>query len=228
MWNVLLDPLPEDYKGFRIDPDFRVGIQIFQLLLDDDLENEERICAAVALLFMDSDAEGNPVPFRDETGDPLPLPDPQTAAEGIGWFLSDWYTDNRIGEDEKEKRVTDYDKDQWRIYSGFLTQYKINLNTAKMHFWEFMGLLTTLDEESAYKSVISIRQKKINPKMDPEYKKQIKDAKEIYALESIKEEYTEEEKEAIDAFDRMMAEQKEIWKKKQEAAEIFMQMNECR
>ena len=225
MWNVLLDPLPEDYKGFRIDSDFRVGVQIFQLLMDDDLENEEKIFAAVALLFMDSDAEGNPVPFRDETGDPLPLPDPKTAVEGIGWFLGDWYTDNRIGEDKKEKRVTDYDKDQWRIYSGFLTQYKINLNTANLHFWEFMGLLTTLDEESAYKSVISIRQKKIKPKMDTEYKKQIRDAQAIYSLEFEKAEYTEEEKKDIDAFDRMMAEQKEIKKRKQEAIETFMQLN---
>lgn len=228
MWNVLLDPLPEDYKGFRIDPDFRVGIQIFQTLSDQELSEEDKFRKSVMLLFMDSDEEDNPVPFLDESGSPLPLPDPQTASEGIAFFLSGWYTDNHIAGDKKEERVTDYDKDQWRIYSGFLTQYKINLNTAKMHFWEFMGLLTTLDEESAYKSVISIRQKKINPKMDPEYKKQIKDAKAIYALESIKEEYTEEEKEAIDAFDRMMAEQKEIWKKKQEAAEIFMQMNECR
>ena len=227
MWKVLLDPLPEEYKGFRIDSDFRVGIQIFQLLLDDGLENEERIFAAVALLFMDSDAEGNPAPFRDESGDPLPIPDPQTAAEGIEWFLSDWYTDNHIGDDKKENRVTDYDKDQWRIYSGFLTQYKINLNTAKMHFWEFMGLLTTLDEESAYKSVISVRQKKIKPKMDPEYKKQIKDAKAIYALESGKAEYTDEEKEAIDAFDRMMAEQKEIQKRKCKEEELFILMNGC-
>ena len=88
-----------------------------------------------------------------------------------------------------------------------------------------MGLLTTLDEESAYKSVISIRQKKIKPKMDTEYKKQIRDAQAIYSLEFEKAEYTEEEKKDIDAFDRMMAEQKELKKRKQEAIETFMQLN---
>ena len=62
-------------------------------------------------------------------------------------------------------------------------------------------------------------------KMDTEYKKQIRDAQAIYSLEFEKAEYTEEEKKDIDAFDRMMAEQKELKKRKQEAIETFMQLN---
>lgn len=37
MFNVLLDPLPTEYRGFPIDSDFQIGIQIMQALEDGEL-----------------------------------------------------------------------------------------------------------------------------------------------------------------------------------------------
>ena len=186
MFNVLLDPLPTEYKGFPIDSDFQIGIQIWQIMEEEELSQQERMSACLSLLFLDEDEDGNA----------LPIPDLQTAIEGLQWFLSDWYHDNQNSKDKT--KVTDYDIDQWRIYSAFRTQYGINLNTDKLHFWEFMGLLTTLDE-CAYTRVIGIRQQKIKPKMSAEEKKALKEAKAIYSLDAL-EEITSEEREAIDAF----------------------------
>lgn len=186
MFNILLDPLPTDYKGFPIDSDFQIGIQIWQIMEEEELSQRERLGFCLSLLFMDEDDDGNA----------LPIPDLQTAIEGLQWFLSDWYHDNP---NEKDKtKVTDYDIDQWRIYSAFRTQYGINLNTDKLHFWEFMGLLTTLDE-CAYTRVVGIRQQKIKPKMNAEEKKALKELKAIYSLKEV-EELTSEEQEAVDAF----------------------------
>lgn len=187
MFNILLDKLPTEYKGFPIDADFQNGIQILQALEDKELTQQEQIGTALSLLFVTEDEEGNS----------LPLPDINTAVEGMKWFLTDWYHDKP---NEKDKaKVTDYDIDQWRIYSGFRQHYGINLQTDNLHFWEFMGLLTTLPE-CAYTRVIDIRSRKITSKMSAEEKKALKEAKKIYALDALEEDLTDEEKEAVEAF----------------------------
>ena len=99
----------------------------------------------------------------------------------------------------------DYDVDQWRIYSAFMTQYHIDLNTAEMHFWVFMGLLINL-EECAFTRVKDIRVKKIKPKMSKDEKTALTEAKEMYALdqkEHISAEEQQKRDESVEAFMRM-------------------------
>ena len=205
MFNVLLDPLPTEYKGFPIDSDFQIGIQIMQALEDGELSRQEGQAVALSLLFLQEDAQGNQ----------LPLPDAETALEGLVWFLTDWNHDHNSKVDKT--RITDFDIDQWRIYSAFKQHYGINLNIDKLHFWEFMGLLTTLPE-CAYTRVIDIRAKKITSKMGTDEKK-------AYALDQPNEvEYTDNQKAAIDEFDRMMEEQKKIRESKKLAAKAFKDM----
>jgi len=212
MFNILLDELPTEYEGFQIDPDFQIGIQIMQALENDELTQQEQIGTALSLLF----------PTEDEEDDPLPIPDAQTAVEGLVWFLTDWNHDhNSKG---NKTRVTDYDIDQWRVYSAFRQHYGINLNTDKLHFWEFMGLLTTLPE-CAYTRVIDIRAKKITANMRKDERKAYTELKKVYALEQPKEvEYTDSQKQAIDDFDRMMEEQKKIREAKKLAQKAFEDM----
>lgn len=209
MFNVLLDPLPTEYEGFPIDSDFQTGIQILQALEDEELTEQEQIGVALSLLFLQEDKDGNL----------LPIPDAQTAVEGLVWFLTDWNHDKNKAED-KEK-VTDYDIDQWRIYSAFRKHYGINLNTDKLHFWEFMGLLSTLPE-CAYTQVIDIRAKKLS-KLSKGEKEMYKKLKEVYALEQPSVQYTDAQIEAIDEFDRIMEEQKRI-KEQKRAVDAFKEM----
>ncbi len=241
MFNVLLDKLPTEYEGFPIDSDFQVGIQIMQVLEDKELTQQEQIGISLSLLFLQEDEEGNI----------LPIPDAQIAVEGLVWFLTDWNHDHNSKGDKT--RVTDYDIDQWRIYSAFRQHYGINLNDLgvrcvgykvieeeiegkvekkivpiyeenKMHFWEFMGLLTTLPE-CAYTRVIDIRAKKITAKMGKDEKKAYAELKKVYALDHPKEaEYTDSQKQAIDDFDRMMQEQKKIREAKKLAQKAFEDM----
>ncbi len=212
MFNVLLDPLPTEYRGFPIDSDFQIGIQIMQALEDGELSRQEGQAVALSLLFLQEDAQGNQ----------LPLPDAETALEGLVWFLTDWNHDHNSKVDKT--RITDFDIDQWRIYSAFKQHYGINLNIDKLHFWEFMGLLTTLPE-CAYTRVIDIRAKKITSKMGTDEKKAYTELKKVYALDQPNEvEYTDNQKAAIDEFDRMMEEQKKIRESKKLAAKAFKDM----
>lgn len=212
MFNILLDRLPTEYQGFPIDSDFQTGIQIMQALEDEGLSQQEQIGVALSLLFVQEDKDGNP----------FPIPDAQAAIEGLVWFLTDWNHDHNSKTDKT--RVTDYDIDQWRIYSAFRQHYGINLNTDKLHFWEFMGLLSTLPE-CAYTRVIDIRAKKITSKMGKDERKAYMELKKVYALDHPKEvEYTDEQKQAIDEFDRMMEEQKKIREAKKLAQKAFEEM----
>ncbi len=190
MFNVLLDKLPNGYEGYPINTDFRIGIQMMQVIYDSSLAKFEKYVIAYNLLF---EQEG-----RTE------YPDEITAQNAIDWFLSGWYTDKITEKEKKEsknsKTDVDYDIDQWRIYSAFLTQFGIDLNTVDMHFWVFMGLLSTLDD-CAFTRVIDIRTRKIDPKMPPDAKKDLKSIKEKYSLEQdTEDEISPKEKEEYDIF----------------------------
>lgn len=209
MFNVLLDRLPTEYEGYPIDTDFGIGIQIMQVLEDEELSRNEQIVMALSLLFGDNKEN---------------MPDIETMVNGLMWFLFGWNHDNNVKKGDSEK-VTDWDVDQWRIYSAFRQYYRINLQTDNLHFWEFMALLTTLPDDCAYARVADIRGKKLTKNMSKEEKEAYRRLKEVYALKQDKTvEYTNEQKQAIDDFDRMMEEQKRIRESKKLAQKAFDDM----
>lgn len=167
-FNVLLDGLPIQYEGHRINTDFRIGVQMSQAVEDPELNQTEKIAICVDLLFGGEDSG--------------PLPDPKTAAAGVQWFLTGWVTD-RPGKEKTTTPIMDFDVDQWRIYAAFRSQYHIDLNTADLHFWVFMALLSTLNE-CAYTRVLDIRTRKPHKKASAEEKKMLAELKKRFALET--------------------------------------------
>lgn len=187
MFNVMLDEFPDMWNGYPIDPDFRIGIQITQVMEDKDLSDAEKWNCAAELLFRGV------------------RPDPQYYGKAILWFLQEWNHDNNK-KLKNRTRVMDYDIDQWRLYSAFKAQYGIDLNTVNMHYWQFMGMLTTLND-CAFTRVVDVRLKKIKPDMKKEEKQSIAEAKNIYGLEQREEVMTAEERQRCEAaqelFDKM-------------------------
>lgn len=189
MLNVLLDRLPTEWDGYKIDTDFQTGIQVSQCMADKEFSEQERFHTAVNLLFCDK---------KPPIGD---------AIKCVNWFLSGFVHDNHEKLKKNNKPVMDFDIDQWRIYAAFKAQYDIDLNKDRLHWFAFMGLLTNL-KECAFTRVIDIRQKKIDPKMPRETKKAVIEAKKVYELSNTDEvELSMEEKElenaATEAFNRL-------------------------
>lgn len=176
-YNILLDPLPDSFQGYLIRTDFRIGIQVSMCLQDEDMTEYERVAQALHLLF------GNGAPPTE------------TAVKGLDWFLNGWCKDDH--EKKKEDPVTDFEKDAGRIYTAIKERYGIDLKICKMHWFEFMNLLSDVNSESAFARVAQIRGKKLeeikNTKEQEEYKK----LKKVYRL---KEEYTETEQQEINNF----------------------------
>lgn len=201
-FNILLDALPEDWNGYPIESDFQTGILIQMALSDETLSPSEQFYSAYDLLF------------------PKEQPPFNEALEAIIWFLNGWYTDNLGKAKEDKVPVTDWQVDQWRIWAAFKHQYGIDLNKEPLHFWAFMALLSCLDE-CAYTRIADIRGKKLDGKMTMEEREAYIRLKALYALDKKPQaaEYSEEEKQKIDAFD----ERKRKAAAKKKALETFRQ-----
>lgn len=205
--NVLYEELPEEWNGYPINWWFQVGIQLYLVYEDRELEEFERTEIILELLFPDE------------------KPPMKEIEECINWFLNGWCQDKSPLKTEK-KRYMDFNKDQWRIYADFRQIYGINLNEADLHWWEFMGMLWNMPQkQSSFLQVIEIRRKKIKAKMSKEEKAAIKEAQYIYSLDDAgavqQREYTEEEKKKIDEVDRIRAQMKAKKMVLDEALKVF-------
>lgn len=178
MFNMMLDRLPEDYKGYLIRTDFRVGIQIVQALQDSELSGQERGAIALTLLF------GMGVPA-----------DSETAKNGMQWFLSGGDETDCGERAGAEPKSFDFDVDHARLWSGFYRVYGIDLSTAKMHWFQFLSMIADL-KDSAFSDVVGYRTADTS-KMPADMKRAYQRMKDMYALKSS---YTEEEQNAIDEF----------------------------
>ena len=189
MINVMLDPLPTEWNGYEINTSFRIGLQIMLLQYDKELSDYERNLFIIDLMFDD-----RPHPYGEEL------------QECITWFLNGWFHD-KPGSSKDNRRLVDYDIDQWRIYADFRKIYGIDLSLDEMHWWTFNGLLWNMPyKQSSFMEVIDIRRKTIEARMSAKEKEAIAEAQEIYGLEQPEEkkQYTNEEKAKIDEYDRMM------------------------
>ena len=168
MYNALINGLPDNYEGYPVNTDFETGIQIMQALDDDELTDDEKWNISESLLF-----------------DGLCMPETEIAAEALFWWLTGWNNDSKQS-DRDNTVVMDMCVDQWRIYSAFRSQYHINLMQDELHFWEFMALLTTLND-CAFTRVIDIRCAKEKGGMSLEEKKALREAKRRYSLKPSKQ-----------------------------------------
>lgn len=186
MYNAMLDPLPEDYNGWLIRTDYRIGVQIQLCISDPDLTDSEKTWTALSLLY------GNGVPA-----------DFQTALEGLSWFLS-CGVPSPAGESDDELPLYSFEQDASRIVSGFRKVFGIDISRKKIHWFEFISMLAEL-RDTAFTSVIDIRS------TDPSEVDKKKRAEFIRMKKrfSLAEEYTAEEQAAIEEFDRLLGQQEQ-------------------
>ncbi len=139
MHNVLLDGFPKDYRGYRINTSFKVGILISKIMSDEEFSEELRIEKSIHLLFID-------------------LPDAETAYRGLIWFLScgnsevvvvdednDLDREDKIKHDLNHDIPYDFDYDANQIWGGFWSK-GVDLETTDMHWFKFMIALQNLNK----------------------------------------------------------------------------------
>lgn len=174
MFNPLLDRLPEDYNGWLIRTDFRIGVQIQLCIADPDLSDCDKTGIALGLLY------GNG------------LPDLQTALDGLRWFLS--CGNPQPGENDREQAVFSFELDAGRIVSAFKKVFGKDLSRERMHWFEFVPMLGDL-AGTAFTSVIDIR----TTNVDDIAEKKRAEFRRMQRRFALEEPYTREEQAEIQA-----------------------------
>lgn len=178
--NILLDKLPlMTPSGYKINTDYRNGIR-FELLMQDN-EVEENLKLSIALNI-----------FYDEIPNDI-----EKALNDIIWFYKmekENVKTKAVKQEKKSKQIYSYDYDDEYIYSAFLQQYNINLNSIEyLHWWEFKSLLQGLTEDTLFVKIMGYRAIDLGKIKDKEEQKRYRELQKIYALPDMR---TEEQKEA--------------------------------
>lgn len=174
MYNALLDRLPEDFDGWLIRTDYRIGVQIQLCISDPELSDSDKTAIALQLLY----GRG--------------VPDFQTAMEGLQWFLS---CGNPTEECDREEPVFSFEVDAGRIVSAFKKVFGLDISRERLHWFEFVPMLGDLAKTS-FTDVISIRTTDASEICDKKRAEFVR-MKERFSLA---EQYTAYERGKIDAF----------------------------
>ena len=180
--NLLINKLPQHTDSdLRIRTDFRESIKFELLMQDKTIEDDKKIRMILNLYYYN----------------PENIEDVKKALEEIVWFYKGGdKIENKISgrnENNNKKQIYSYEFDAEYIYSAFMQQYKIDLNSIKyLHWWKFRALFTNLSEDVLFSKIMQYRAVELSSIKDKEMKKFYKKMKRIYALPDMR---TEEEKE---------------------------------
>lgn len=177
MYNAMLDRLPEDYNGWLIRTDYRIGVQIQLCISDPEIPDSDKTAIALNLLY----GRG--------------MPDFQTAIEGLQWFLS--CGNPTKDPDSGEPPVFSFEQDAGRIVSAFKKVFGLDISRERLHWFEFVPMLGDLAKTS-FTDVIGIRTtdlSEISKKKQAEFRRM----QQRFALVN-QHSYTDEEQEKMAEF----------------------------
>ena len=183
-YNLLLNRLPTyTPHKLKIRTDFRESIKFELLMQDNSVKERDKLMLALNLYYYDTNQ----------------INDIQVAVDDLLWFykggkIKEENVDEKAKKDNnREKQIYSYEFDAEYIYSAFLEQYNIDLNSIKyLHWWKFKALFSSLNENTQFAKIMGYRSMNTSKIKDKDMKKHYEKMKKIYALPDMR---TEEQKE---------------------------------
>ena len=174
----MYDGYPEyitvDNKQYAIHTDFRNWVKIDELLFSGLLTNK-KLAEILALCYKE-----------------LP-PNPEAALKEIINFHHLNRPFKKSSGKGSQKRIISFVADEQYVSAAFLSEYKIDLNTAQMHWFKFKSLFDGLPPTQKICEIMNIRSVDIGTIKDKQSKSQYRKLKHMYRLPDNR---TEEEKDA--------------------------------
>ena len=175
MYNLILNKLPQTTPNkLKIRTDFRESIKFELLMQDNTIKDSDKVIIALNLYYYE----------------PEKITNIKTAVDDMLWFYKcgkdikkkeEKDTNQQAG--KKEKQIYSYEFDAEYIYSAFMEQYKIDLNSIKyLHWWKFKALFTSLNENVLFSKIMGFRTINLSKIKDKSIKEYYKKMKKIYAL----------------------------------------------
>ena len=169
--NVLTDRLPDTITvsgaEYPICTDFRTWIRFELMAMDGELRTERKITEILKLIFL----PGKLPPSFIETMD------------AIRRFYAGGSGDRPTqGGAKPAEAIYSFEYDADYIYSAFLAQYGIDLQTASLHWWQFKALFKSLGEENMIVKIMEYRSVNLSDIKDKGQKDFYRKMKRRYAL----------------------------------------------
>ena len=168
MMNILTQRPPDytvvDGVKYPVFSDYRNWIQIEILLSRGDLSGEE--AAQVLGLCYSSTLP----PTLDD------------AMRGLLDFYACGKPKEKKPNKTSKKPVYSFEHDAENIYSAFLSQYKIDLETADLHWWTFRALFAALNEDNMIVKIIGWRGMDLSKIKDKKERARYQELKHKFAL----------------------------------------------
>lgn len=167
-------------KKYKINTDYRVALRCFEVIEDTSICDQERALAVVFLLFGE-----------------VPM-------EYAGEFLRIAGDYLRCGEKETSQeahaRDMDFNADEKYIVASFMSDYRIDLSSVDMHFWQYIQLIQGFTENAIMSRIRDIRNYDMSELKDPKARAKMAKAKTAVALP---DKFSKDEQKAIEDFEKL-------------------------
>lgn len=177
-------------KSYQIRTDFRNILRIFEAFADKDLSDKEKMLVCLQRMFVDFSA--------------LPYDDYKEAYEQVYWFIG-------CGKPEEKRppvRTFNWIKDEPLMFPAVNKAAGLEVRaTSYLHWWTFMGYFESIDTDSLFGTVLSIRQKKARGKKLEKYEREfVQNNKALMALDVEEAKPRTAEEKLLDMFNDLVAE----------------------
>lgn len=180
-------------KSYRIRTDYRNILRIFEAFADKDLSDKEKMLVCLRRMFVDFSK--------------LPYDDYKEAYEQVYWFIG-------CGKPEEKRppvRTFNWTKDEPLMFPAVNKAAGLEVRAVPyLHWWTFMGYFESIDAESLFGTVLSIRQKKARGKKLEKYEREfMQNNKALMALDVEEAKPRTAEEKLLDMFNDLIAEDSE-------------------
>ena len=180
-------------KSYRIRTDYRNILRIFEAFADKDLSDKEKMLVCLRRMFVDFSK--------------LPYNDYKEAYEQVYWFIG-------CGKPEEKRppvRTFNWIKDEPLMFPAVNKAAGLEVRAVPyLHWWTFMGYFESIDAESLFGTVLSIRQKKARGKKLEKYEREfMQNNKALMALDVEEAKPRTAEEKLLDMFNDLIAEDSE-------------------
>ena len=130
-------------KEWEIRSDYRIILRIFEALEDSELSDSEKLYVVLDLIYIDFEH--------------MPKELYQEAYEQASKFMEC----HDRSDNKKNPKLINWEKDEHMIFPAINAVAGCEVRAIEyMHWWTFLGYFESVDNESLWSFVLSIRQKK--------------------------------------------------------------------
>lgn len=184
--NLLVDDLPQtvtiDHTEYDIATDWKTCLKTILAFEDNELTPQEKYIVLLNNLY------------------PVQPVDTQYAVMEAVKFLNG----GELRENESGPRVYSFAKDAQFIYAAFRQTHGIDLNTANLHWWQFLALFMDLGQDTTFCQLVSLRKRIKTGKATKEEKQAAREMGDLFDVPEI-DARTLDEKEREAEFLRLVA-----------------------